>query len=297
MADGSTATVRAGLIGRGIQGSRSPAIQMEEGQAQGLRLSYARFDLDAPPWDKASLAEALAAAEAEGFAGVNITYPFKQDVIPLLGALSPDAERLGAVNTVLFRNGVRTGHNTDWSGFAEAFRRGLPDVAMGEVVQVGAGGAGSAVAYALLELGARRLSLFDLDQARAGELVSLLQSLFGADRVALAASLEAALATADGLVNATPVGMAKHPGSPVPAALLRPQLWVSEVIYVPLETELLKAARALGCRTLDGGGMAVFQAADAFELFTGIRPDAERMRTRFLEAVGQAPAESFDVHD
>jgi shikimate dehydrogenase len=287
--------IRTGLVGRGIQGSRSPEMHMQEAGANGLKLSYVRFDLDQPPWDRASLVEVLDAAEAEGFAGVNITYPFKQEVIPLLTGLSPDAARLGAVNTVVFESGRRTGHNTDWSGFAESFRRGLPDVALAEVVQLGAGGAGAAVAYALLELGVQRLRVCDLDAGRAEELVALLRGLFGSERAEAAVSLPAALASADGLVNATPVGMRKHPGSPVPPRLLRPAMWVADVVYVPLETELLETARAVGCRTLDGGGMAVFQAAEAFRLFTGVEPDAERMRARFLEAVRQGPP--IGVHD
>ena len=89
------------------------------------------------------------------------------------------------------------------------------------------------------------------------------------------------MAEADGLVNTTPMGMAKLPGMPVPAALLRAQLWVAEVVYFPLETELLRTARALGCRTLDGGNMAVFQAVKAFELFSGEVPDAQRMLAHF----------------
>jgi shikimate dehydrogenase len=287
--------IRTGLVGRGIQGSRSPEMHMQEAGANGLKLSYVRLDLDQPPWDRASLAQVLDVAEAEGFAGVNITYPFKQEVIPLLSGLSPDAARLGAVNTVVFTPGRRIGHNTDWSGFAESFRRGLPGVGLGEVAQLGAGGAGAAVAYALLELGVGRLRVFDTDAGRADELVALLRGLFGEERVEAAPALAAALASADGLVNATPVGMAKHPGSPVPPALLAARMWVADVVYVPLETELLKAARALGCRTLDGGGMAVFQAAEAFRLFTGVEPDAERMRARFLDAVRQGPP--IGVHD
>ena len=94
------------------------------------------------------------------------------------------------------------------------------------------------------------------------------------------------MAAADGLINCTPTGMAKYPGLPLPAALLRPALWVAEIVYFPLETELLRAARALGCRTLDGGGMAVFQAVGAFRLFTGIEPDAGRMLRHFAAMAG-----------
>jgi shikimate dehydrogenase len=168
-------------------------------------------------------------------------------------------------------------------GFAEGFRRGLPGVARGRVVQLGAGGAGAAVAHALLAEGVGRLDIRDTEAGRAEALAERLRARFGADRAEACTDLAAAMAQADGLVNCTPVGMAKLPGMPLPAALLRPSLWVAEVVYFPLETELLRSARALGCRTLDGGLMAVFQAVGAFRLFTGIAPDAERMLRHFGE--------------
>jgi shikimate dehydrogenase len=278
--------VQVGLIGRGIQGSRSPALHMQEAAAQGFDLTYSLFDLDAPPWAGSSLAAALASAEQDGYAGVNVTYPFKQDVIPLLHQLSPDAERLGAVNTVVFRGGRRIGHNTDWSGFAESLNRGLPERRKDRVLQVGAGGAGAAVAYALLHTGVGRLSIFDQDVGRATAVAAKLESQFGEGRAVAATDLAAELAAVDGLVNATPVGMTKHPGCSVPPDLLRPDLWVADIVYVPIETELLAAARARGCAVLDGGGMAVFQAVGAFRLFTGVEPDADRMRAGFLKDVG-----------
>lgn len=264
-------------------------LHVQEAAAQGFGLSYGLIDLDADPWTHKSLAEALDDVEARGFAGVNITYPFKQDVLRLVQRLSPDAERLGAVNTVLFEAGNRAGHNTDWSGFAENLRRGLPTRNMRRVVQMGAGGAGAATAYALLEEGAEQLMIFDLDSRRAADLADKMNHLFGANRAAPGGDLAADLAVADGLVNATPMGMAKYPGSPVPDALLRPDLWVADIVYVPMETALLEAARARGCRVLDGGGMAVFQAADAFKILTGRKADTERMRAGFLrdlEATG-----------
>lgn len=273
---------RVGLIGRGVQGSRSPALHMQEAAALGFELVYSLFDFDTPAWTGSELGDAIAAAEGEGYLGVNVTYPFKQAVIPLLDQLSPDAERLGAVNTVLFRDGRRIGHNTDWSGFAESLARGLPERRQHRVLQLGAGGAGAAVAYALMASGVERLAILDHDGARADAVAARLAAQFGANRVAVARDLAGELGAADGLVNATPVGMAKHPGSPLPAALLRPALWVADVVYVPIETELLAAARSLGCAVLDGGGMAVFQAVGAFRLFTGIEPDADRMRAAFL---------------
>lgn len=274
-----------GLIGHGIGASLTPAMHEAEADAQGLRLLYQRIDLARLGLGAAALPELLAAAERVGFCGLNITHPCKQAVIPLLDELSPEAAALGAVNTVLLRGGRRIGHNTDWSGFAEGFRRGLPDVPRARVVQLGAGGAGAAVAQALLVLGTGRLSILDAEPDRAVRLAEALCARFGAGRAEAITALPEALAAADGLVNCTPIGMAEHPGLPLPADLLRRALWVAEIIYFPLETPLLRAARALGCRTLDGGGMAVFQAVGAFRLFTEREPDAERMRAHFATMI------------
>jgi shikimate dehydrogenase len=278
----TTAThLDTGLVGASIQASRSPWLHMEEARALGLALTYTLFDLELQPEGNGALARLLDEAEARGFLGVNITHPVKQLVIPLLHELSDDARALGAVNTVVFKAGRRIGHNTDWFGFAEGFRRGLPGAALGHVTQMGAGGAGSAVAYAMLQMGARELVIFDLDGSKAAQTVALLAAKFGADRIRLGQDLAAEVAGSDGLVNTTPMGMAKYPGLPVPRELLRQSLWVAEVVYFPLVTRLLAAARELGCRTVDGGGMVVFQAAEAFRLFTGVEPDALRMLERF----------------
>lgn len=270
-----------GLIGEGIQASRTPAMHEREGDAQGLRYLYRRIDLEVLGLGAEALPELLLAAERMGFTGLNVTHPCKQAVTPLLHELSEDARALNAVNTVVLQDGRRIGYNTDLSGFAESFRRGLPDARRDHVVQLGAGGGGSAVAHAALALGTCRLTIIDVEHARAEQLAAGLSQRFGAGRAVAAPEPSIAVAHADGLINATPVGMAKYPGLPLPADLLRPKLWVAEIVYVPMETELLRRARELGCRTLDGGGMAVFQAAEAFRLFTGITPDADRMLRHF----------------
>jgi shikimate dehydrogenase len=256
-----------GLIGAGIDASLSPALHEAEAAAQGLAYEYRLLEIEGR-----SLDALLEGARAEGFCGVNVTHPCKQDVIALLDELSPEAAALDAVNTVVFSGGRAIGHNTDASGFAESFRRGLPEAPLDKVVVLGAGGAGSAVAHAALRLGARDVVVVDVDPARAAAL---------ADRLGARTGTLDELQDADGLIHATPTGMAAHPGLPLPAGRLRPELWVAEVVYRPLETELLRRARALGCRTLDGGGMAVMQAAGAFELFTGVKPDRERMLRSF----------------
>lgn len=271
-----------GLIGAGIQRSLSPAMHEEEARHHGLRLHYQLIDLDLNGATPEHLQPLLAAARVMGFAGLNITYPCKQAVIPLLDELSPQAQAMGAVNTVVIDGGRLVGHNTDGSGWAWGFQRALPDADLGCVVLLGAGGAGSAIVDAVLGLGAAQLRLVDTDPARAQVLADELNRRFPF-RVSAQGDADQALQGATGLIHATPTGMAKLPGLPLAAELLRPSLWVSEVVYVPIETELLKAARALGCPTMDGGTMAVGQAVGAFELFTGLKADAVRMEQHFRQ--------------
>jgi len=182
---------------------------------------------------------------------------------------------------VHFANGTRVGYNTDAWGFAESFRRGLGGAPLARVTQIGAGGAGAATGYALLGLGTHDLTIVDVDVDRAASLARSLLRHFPDRRVHAVEELADAVSTAQGIVHATPMGMANHRGSAVPADLLRAGMWVADIVYFPLETELLRTARAAGCRCLDGGGMAVFQAAKAFEIFTGRTADGERMRRHF----------------
>ena len=188
-----------GLIGSGIQASRTPPMHEREGDEQGFRLLYETIDSSAPDLGADALPDLITAAERMGFAGVKATHPCKQAVIPLLHGLSPDAEALGAVNTVVPRDGRRIGHNTGWWGYAESFRRTMTDAPRRRVVQFGAGGAGSAVAYALITLGVEHLTVVDVERSRAEAVAAGRRARFGPDRA------------------------------------------------------------AAGCRTLDGGGMAVFQ--------------------------------------
>ncbi len=274
-------TLRAGLIGSGIQRSLTPAMHMAEGKALGFDYAYELFDLDRLGGGAELLPELLVQAEQRGLAGLNITHPCKQTVIPLLDELSEEAAKLGAVNTVVLRAGRRIGHNTDWWGFAEGLRRQLPQADLRNVVQLGAGGAGAATAFAILTLGAASLTIFDVDHERARQLALTMAGHFPNAAVSAGADLQEAMAQATGLVHATPTGMDKHPGLPLPAELLRPELFVAEIVYFPLETALLAEARRRGCRIADGGGMAVFQAVGAFALFTERTPDAGRMQAHF----------------
>ncbi len=272
---------KAGLIGAGIQASLTPAMHMKEGRAQGLSYEYDLIDLNQLGASIDDLPRLLSEAEERGFSGLNITHPCKQAVMPHLDELSADARSIGAVNTVVLKDGRRYGHNTDWWGFAQSFRRGLPGVDTSFVVQLGAGGAGVATAYAALSLGVAKLAVFDRERQRAIALCRSMQQIFPDAQIIAGGDLLEAMQQASGLIHATPTGMSGYPGLPLPADMLDRRHWVAEIVYFPLETELLRQARQHGCPTLDGGGMAVFQAVGAFQLFTGLQPDANRMLDHF----------------
>ncbi|WP_067678968.1 shikimate dehydrogenase [Nocardia miyunensis] len=279
--------LRVGLIGAGIGPSFSPALHEREAAALGISYEYRLWDLDVLGIAPEDIAKLLQRARDEGYRGLNITHPCKQLVIPHLDRLSPDAQAIGAVNTVVLDDTGMTGHNTDWQGFRAGFLEGLPEVACEHVVLLGAGGAGAAAAHALLSLGTARLDVLDVDLGKAEDLAAALTARFGTGRAVAGHPHDVAehLCSADGLVHATPTGMAAHPGLPLDARLLRPGLWIAEIVYMPMRTELLRNARAVGARHLSGGPMVVHQAAEAMRLFTGLTPDASRMLRHLAELV------------
>ena len=279
----------AGLIGQDIQGSLTPAMHMAEARAQGFAYIYRLIDLAGEPVSAERLDGLLKGAVDLGYNGLNITHPFKQVVMPLLDAIDPIAEAIGAVNTVRIVDGRTTGSNTDALGFTAGISRDIGDSAGQMVVQLGGGGAGAATAAAALALGVRHVTIFDTDMARAEALAQRLAARFDG-RASAGRDLAGALAAASGLIHATPTGMAGHPGLPLDPQLLTDRLWVAEIVYFPLETELLRVARERGCRTAHGGTMAVFQAVGAFEIFTGAKADANRMVRHFASLTQGAAA-------
>ena len=280
-----------GLIGANIGGSLSPALHEDAFAAAGMVGHYHLMDIASLPGR--GLKDLLAAARTAGFAGVNVTYPFKEAVIPLLDEVSPEAMEIGAVNTVVIDEKTRTtGHNTDRSGFRCAFLEALGADCVRDkpVLLLGAGGAGRAVAFALMDMDAALLRIHDPDAARAGRLCADLAARFGAKRCELASEPAAAVAAVAGVVNATPVGMLGHPGMPMTAEPIQPHHFVADVIYTPLNTPFVLAARLKGSRTMNGSGMCVHQAAEAFRHFTGRAPDVARMKRTFAEACARRDA-------
>lgn len=287
MTAGVPGRMLVGLIGSHIGGSLSPALHEDAFAAAGIAGHYHLMDVAERP---GRLEDLLPAVRTARFAGVNITFPFKETVIPLLDSVSAEAGEIGAVNTVVIgKDGRTTGYNTDRSGFRRAFLEtlGADCVRDRPVLLLGAGGAGRAVSFALMDLGAGLLTVHDRDQARANSLCADLAARFGAGRCALSSDPGTPAASVAGIVNATPVGMQGFPGTPLDPGLVQPGQFVADVIYTPIETEFLRAARARGARVMGGAGMCVHQAADAFRLFTGLDPDLGRMHRTFAAAAAR----------
>jgi shikimate dehydrogenase len=283
-----------GLIGANIQGSLSPALFADGFAAAGIDGFYHLVDVDRLPGRR--LPQLLDAVKAAGFAGANITYPFKQEIIPLLDAVDRQAAQVGAVNTVAIApDGRTTGYNFDRPGWHNSFAAtlGASSARSKAVVLIGAGGAGRAVAFALMDLGAAGLVIHDIDRARAAALAADLARHYGGSHCRVTADLARDIAAADGVVNATQTGMNGFPGNPVPVSALKATQWAADVIYTPVETEFLKAAAAKGLRTLNGGGMCVHQAVEAFALLTGVKPDVARLHRAF--AIGLAARDAAMV--
>lgn len=280
-------SVLVGLLGRGIGPSLSPEMHEREAVRHGLRYVYKLIDLRPDELGVDRLRSLLEHAVRLGFDGLNVTHPVKQTMVSLVDDVSPDVEAIGALNTIVIRDGRTVGHNTDTTGFEAAFRDGLGDVARGHVVLLGAGGAGTAVAHALARLGVGRITVVDPDAVHGQRAVASLARLEGGPVVEQATPQQVADAVrnADGLVNASPVGMAAHPGLPVAAEVLRPDLWVADIVYRPLVTDLVRTGRQIGCQVLDGSGMAVHQAVAAYELFSGRRADPGAMARDLAELV------------
>lgn len=295
---GGGARLLLGLIGSGIQASLTPAMQMREAAEQGALLHYQTVDLDRTSSDVSVLPELVRSMRTIGFDGFNVTFPCKQAIIPLLDDIADDARAIGAVNTVVRNGNQLTGYNTDCSGWRWGFERSLPDADLGHAVLLGAGGAGSAIAEALMRMNASQLSIVDADPQRAMRLAHSLSQRHGNRASGLPlGELPRLMARASGLVHATPTGMLKLPGLPIAPELLEARHWVSEIVYFPIETALLQAARQRGCAVCDGGGMAVGQAIDAFKLFTGRAADAARVERHFANLLQeQSGAETYVSH-
>jgi shikimate dehydrogenase len=247
-----------GLIGNPVEHSLSPPMHEAAYAELGLDARYVTFE---PDRDDAGAA--VAGADALGVAGLNVTIPFKQDVLEHVDP-DPLAARIGAVNTIDFSPaGVPAGYNTDAAGVTRAFAHHDVELADADAVVVGAGGAGRAAAFALADADAH----VHVANRTVGRAESLAADVPGASGGGLE-TLDRTVPDADVLVNATSVGM-ESDDTPVPAALLHADLAVLDAVYTPIETRLLREAREAGATTVDGAWMLLFQGVEAFERWTG----------------------------
>jgi shikimate dehydrogenase len=286
-------TVLVGLIGEGVGPSLTPPMHEREGTRHGLSYVYRSIDLAPGEGTESRMRQLIESARRFGFSGLNITHPVKQTVIPLLDELSPGAQAVGAVNTIVFAEDRLVGHNTDVTGFGAALDEQWPGADLGAVVLVGAGGAGGAVAAALAARAITSLTIVDVDARRAEALAAqTVRDRTDDVRGVSSEAADALLAEAQTIANATPIGMAGHPGAAIDLALIGPRQRVIDVVYRPAETALLAHARARGCPTMSGLGMAMHQAADAFEIFTGEPADRAEMLADLKSLVaGEATAD------
>ena len=274
-----------GLVGAGIGRSISPAMHEAAGRALGIDVRYHLIDADLTGLRAAALPQLFAGLKLAAFTGVNVTFPFKQAATSCLDRIEGAAQALGAVNTIVVRDGRLIGHNTDYTGFIGGWKRSFGDRNPGIVALVGAGGVGRAIAHALAALGASELRIADLDSARAAALCEALRGRHPALRATVAPDAASACAGATGVVNATPVGMSAFPGTPVAAALMEGREWATDAVYTPLETQFVAAARRSGATVMTGQELAIGQAVDAFALFFGRPAPQEVMREAFLAAI------------
>jgi len=265
-----------GLLGAPIAQSAAPAMHERAAQALDLACHYQLIEVAGAGRDELKLL--LEGVRRLGFAGINVTFPYKEAVVDLLDELSPGAATIGAVNTVVVRDRRLIGHNTDTTGFSRAIADLVTASSHGPVALIGAGGVGKAIAFALAGLGVAELRIFDSEHAKAAKLAAQLK---GHARANVANGVEEAMRGVVGMINGSPVGMLPSRGTPVPDSLLHAGLWVADAVYSPLWTPLLTAARARGATVMTGRELAIYQAADAFELFTGFAPSTTEMGIAF----------------
>jgi shikimate dehydrogenase len=275
-------TVICGIIGDPIGHTMSPAMHNAAFKSLGLNYVYVPFKVKSM-----ELRKAIEGIRGLNLRGVNVTIPHKVAVIQLLDKLDPLAERIGAVNTIVNDEGILTGYNTDATGFLQTLRDLNVEPAEKKVLLLGAGGAARAIGHILTREKAR-VTILNRKQelSWAEDLAARLSRNYKTEVKALeltAENLKKAVNNAEILVNATSLGMSPEiDATPVPAELLRADLTVFDVVYNPLQTRLLREAKAAGAKTIDGLEILVRQGAVSFEIWTAVKPPADVMREAAL---------------
>jgi shikimate dehydrogenase len=270
-------TKLVGLLGNPLGHSFSPAMHNRAFETLGLNFFYLPIEVTAD--DLSTVAAGIAKMN---FAGYNITIPHKIRIMECLDAIDPLAQAIGAVNTVTLQAGRATGYNTDGEGYVRSLETEAGIAVQGKrLLIVGCGGATRAIAMTLASRGARKILIANRTEQKAHDLVGEVNAkvrpcseVVTMQRAALAAALK----QADVLINTTSVGMHPHEDRmPIEEDLIPGGIVVSDIVYNPMRTRLLKAAEAKGCRIVTGLGMLVYQGAEGFRMWTGVEPPVDEM--------------------
>ena len=280
----SGTTKLLGLIGTPVEHSKSPAMYNHCFAKYGLDWAYLAFDI--PPEEAGAAVQAIRTLKMRG---ANVTMPCKNAVIPYLDQLTPAAQAIQAVNTIVNTDGVLVGHNTDGCGYTQNLRRSGVEVAGKRIVLLGGGGAASAIAIQAALEGAAEIRVFNRKDGFWSRVEQGLRAIAEAapkchitlNDLADRDALRDAVLHCDILSNATRVGMAPYEGQSniTDLAWFRPELVVTDVVYAPPETKMLRDAKAAGCKTCDGLGMLLCQGAEAFRLYSGLEMPVDEIRT------------------
>ncbi len=274
------ARVKLGLIGDNIAASQAPRLHEIAGRLLGRAVSY---ELLVPRAMELDFDAVFDRARAEGFRGLNITYPYKERVVARVEVPEDRVRRLGAVNTVVFDGDGARGYNTDFSGFRAAYRTAFGEMPTGAVCMIGAGGVGKAVAFGLLDLGMDELRIVERDLMKAEGLAEALRQARPGLRVVVSGDPGEGAAGAAGLINCTPVGMVGHDGTPLERRLMAGAVWAFDAVYTPVETRFLRDAEAEGLRILSGYELYFYQGLHAIEIFHGVGVDEAVLRHALKE--------------
>ncbi|MBV9954646.1 MAG: shikimate dehydrogenase [Pseudolabrys sp.] len=277
--------IRLGLIGDNIAASRAPHLHRAAGELCGIEVTY---DLMVPKVMGLDFDAVFERARAEGYRGLNITYPYKECVVPKLAIDDASVRAIGACNTALFDGGLPRGANTDHTGFISAYRGAFGQTAPGKIAMAGGGGVGRAIAFALVKLGATRLVVFDVDRDRAAALIAALKGAAPQFDAQVAATIDGACESAEGLLNCTPAGMVGYGGTAFPESAYRGRRWAFDAVYTPIDTPFLEASRRAGLATMSGYELYFWQGVDAFRLFAGHDVDASALRKAIEPVTGLA---------
>lgn len=276
-------TIRLGLIGDNITRSKSPRLHRTAGAMTGVDVTYERL---IPKDLGLSFEQTFARAQAAGFRGINVTYPYKEAAAKIVSIPNEAVAMIGAVNTVVFKDDGAKGYNTDYSGFKRAYRSIMGQDLPGTVCLIGTGGVGKAVASGLLELGADALRLVDLDKDKADALADALRPLAGRTQIKTGTDAVALASGADGIINCTPLGMVGIGGTPLPPSALAGANWCFDAVYTPVKTTFLRDAAEAGLKIISGYELFFGQGIDAWQIFTGVPLDQDALR----HAIAEEPA-------